>query len=213
MTTAPASDAQFGHFQQLYARDDDPWNVRASWYEQRKRSVLLASLPRLRYEHAFEPACGTGELTAALALRTARLLAGDLSPQAVELARRRLAEDGAGTAHVAVHCQRVPEQWPDDTDFDLIVVSEMAYYLDETAMLALRTRCAASLAPDGTLVLCHWRLPFGDRRLATELIHDTFDLTPGLRHVVRHVDEQFLLDVWCAGVQPDGDQENTGSAP
>jgi hypothetical protein len=39
------------HFQQLYEQADDPWQVRQRWYEQRKRSLLLASLPAPRYRH------------------------------------------------------------------------------------------------------------------------------------------------------------------
>ncbi len=33
-------------FEALYVRDPDPWQVGSSWYEQRKLSIVLASLPK-----------------------------------------------------------------------------------------------------------------------------------------------------------------------
>ena len=52
------------HFEALYAADEDPWAVRAAWYERRKRAVLLACLGKERYRSAFEPGCGNGEMSA-----------------------------------------------------------------------------------------------------------------------------------------------------
>ena len=54
-------------FDALYRADPDPWEVGSSWYERRKLSVLLASLPRQHYAVAWEPGCGPGLTTTALA--------------------------------------------------------------------------------------------------------------------------------------------------
>ena len=35
--------------EQLHAREEDPWDVRTSWYERRKRALTLAALPHERY--------------------------------------------------------------------------------------------------------------------------------------------------------------------
>ncbi len=56
------------YFGAIY-RDDDPFGYRERWYEARKRDLLLASLPRARFAHAWELGCSNGELTAALAPR------------------------------------------------------------------------------------------------------------------------------------------------
>jgi len=200
MTTSLSPDFDpAAHFQQLYQRDADPWKVRERWYEQRKRAILLACLPLQRYRNAFEPACGNGELTAALAQRAERLLASDLSPEAVALTRRRMQREApSDAARVTIVQQRMPQEWPAEGPFDLIVISEMAYYLSEQDLLRLRQCCVDALADGGTLLMCHWRRPFADRRLNTDSVHTVFDSTPGLNRLLRHSEDDFLLDVWSA---------------
>jgi 2-polyprenyl-3-methyl-5-hydroxy-6-metoxy-1,4-benzoquinol methylase len=191
------SNASAEHFQQLYQQDADPWKVRQRWYEHRKRSVVLACLPDQRYRRAFEPACGNGEFTAVLAQRAEHLTASDMSPEAVRLTRQRLQREHASDAsRVTLECQRMPQDWPENGEFDLIVISEMLYYLDEAELLRLRQRCVNTLAPGGTLLLCHWRRPFADRLLDTDAAHALFDESPSLHHLARHAEADFLLDVW-----------------
>jgi 2-polyprenyl-3-methyl-5-hydroxy-6-metoxy-1,4-benzoquinol methylase len=200
------------HFETLYQQDADPWKVRQRWYEQRKRSLLLACLPERRYRHAFEPACGNGELTVALAQRAEQVLACDMSPEAVRLARQRMQrEDASDASRVTLQCQRVPQEWPEKTRFDLIVVSEMAYYLELHDLLQLRDRCAASLTPGGTLLLCHWRPQFADRLLDTDDAHAVFDQSPALHKIVRHAEDDFLLEVWSGSAASVAQRE--GLAP
>lgn len=200
------ANVQLAHFEHLYSNDADPWHVRDSWYEQRKRAVLLASLPQQRYRSAFEPGCGNGELSAELALRCDRLLAADAAQAAVALARQRL----AGHAHVQVEHLTLPDEWPAPAPierYDLIVISELAYYFDSATVQQLAQDAAAALAPGGTLLLCHWCQDFDDRLRSTHSVHDTFGSQPGLQHELRHEEQAFLLDVWLrsadlAKVQP-----------
>jgi hypothetical protein len=49
----------------------------------------------------------------------------------------------------------VPEQWPDGV-FDLILLSEVVYYLSREDVGRLATRVTRSLAPDGSVILVHW---------------------------------------------------------
>lgn len=193
------------HFQHLYEQNNDPWQVRQRWYEQRKRALLLASLPSPHYHHAFEPACGNGELTAALARRADCVTASDLSPAAVELTRNRVA--GLPAGRVSVACQRVPQDWPVGAAFDLIVISEMAYYLDADELEQLRANCVNSLGLSGALVLCHWRRPIGDGRQDADAIHAAFDAIPQLHRVSRHEEADFLLDVWSPDPRSVAQQE------
>jgi SAM-dependent methyltransferase len=197
------------HFQQLYEQNDDPWQVRQRWYEQRKRAVLLASLPAPHFQHAFEPACGNGELTAALARRVDKITASDLSPAAVELTRSRTA--GLPAGRVTVDCQRIPQDWPKGADFDLIVISEMAYYLNDEEREQLLDRCIETLAPSGALVLCHWRRPFNDQLQSADAIHAAFDASPQLHRITRHEEADFLLDVWSR--DPRSVAQREGVAP
>lgn len=52
------------YFDGLVAGNDDPWAFRQRWYEQRKRAITLAALPRPHYRAIFEPGCANGELSA-----------------------------------------------------------------------------------------------------------------------------------------------------
>ena len=191
------------YFDALYAASDDPWAMQQRWYERRKRALLMAALPHDRYSHAFEPGCGAGHLTEMLAPRCARLLASDFSIDAVRLARSRLQH----AAHVAIECTHVPQDWP-DMRFDLVVLSEFAFYLDDAELALLQQRSLAALNDEGVLVACHWRRPFAERTQDTDAIHAWFDHQPGLSRLAHHAEDDFLLDVWsrqpCSVAQLEG---------
>lgn len=182
------------HFEALYAGADDPWDVRGAWYEQRKRAILLASLAKPRYRSAFEPGCGNGEMSAALAGRCERLLACDGAASALDAARRRLPD--ARTQGIVFEQRRLPDDWPVDDTFDLIVMSELAYYFTQDAIASMLAAACANLAPDGELVLCHYLHDFEDRVTATAIVHLIADSLPGLCRTLHHLDDAFVLDVW-----------------
>ncbi len=110
-------------FEKRYQNDIDPWNYRDSWYEQRKYTVTLASLPRPRYRRIWEPACSIGVLTRMLATRADEVIASDLSPTAIAQAR-----SGDVPAQVTWDVHQLPEG-PVPTGADLVVLSEVLYYL------------------------------------------------------------------------------------
>jgi LmbE family N-acetylglucosaminyl deacetylase len=136
----------------LHRSDPDPWGVDDRWYESRKRDLTLAVLPRPSYARGLEIGCSTGALAERLADRCLDLLAVDNSPAALEAARRRLADRD----HVRVDLVQVPDEWPPGV-FDLVVVSEVAYFRSPRELRSLVERVQASLASDGVVVLCHWR--------------------------------------------------------
>ncbi len=186
------------HFEALYAADEDPWSVRAAWYERRKRALLLASLGKARYRQVFEPGCGNGEMSAALAARCERLLACDGAASAVAAARRRLqdgARDGAPEA-VRIEQRSLPAQWPGERGYDLVVISELAYYFGGTDLEDLLARAHAMLDPGGELALCHYLHDFDDRVSATAQVHALAGRLPGMRRSVHHLDQHFLLEIW-----------------
>lgn len=187
MTLQPT--ARLEHFEALYAASDDPWDVRGAPYEQRKRALLLAALRRPRYRSVFEPGCGNGEMSAALALRCDRLLACDGAASAVLAARRRV-------AGVQFEQRLLPAQWPDDARFDLIVMSELAYYFSVDDIDTMLARSLATLAPDGELVLCHYLHDFDDRVTPTATVHALAGALPGLVRTLHCRDADFLLEAW-----------------
>lgn len=179
------------YFEQLFQESDDPWAFKKRWYERRKRALTLAALPRERYTSVFEPGCANGELSAALAPRCERLLACDTSPSAVELARKRLAP----FSHAQVMHGRLPQQWP-EASFDLIVFSELGYYLDEDDLSGWVDRALASLTPDGQLLACHWRPAIEGCPLDAQKVHAFLADHLHMHRIFSHHEADFLLDLW-----------------
>ncbi|WP_431046433.1 SAM-dependent methyltransferase [Roseateles sp. L2-2] len=198
VTLPPEPGALADHFETLFSEDDDPWGYRTRWYERRKRAQLLASLPDERYARAFEPACANGELSAALATRCDRLVCSDASAAAVAHARQRL----AAMPHVDVTHAQIPAQWPKGR-FNLIVLSEIGYYLDDDAFHATIDRAVESLADGGTLIASHWRHPEGDYFRSGDDVHRHMAVAfeqLGWTSLLRHEEDDFLVEVWS----PDG---------
>ena len=159
------------------------------WYERRKYRLTVASLPRSHYRRAFEPGCGAGYLTELLAGRVDHLVALDRAPRAVRVARRRCAR----WPGVRVTEGRIPGDWPDGA-FDLIVLSELLYYLDDDQLEQAMGRAVDCLRPGGHLVAVHYRRPVREHARAGDEVHER--LTDAVPHVlVRHVEDDFLLEV------------------
>jgi SAM-dependent methyltransferase len=183
-----------GYFDSLYTDNDDPWDLSSSAYERRKLGLLMTALPRRRYARAFEPGCAIGVTTLALAERCEALIAMDGASVAVAQARARV----RGCHCVRVEQGRVPDDWPDGS-FDLVVLSELLYYLDEGDRLGVSARIVQSLAPGGDLVSVHWRHPFPEAATTGDMAQAELAerLGPnGFELVVAHVEEDFRLEVY-----------------
>ena len=199
MTSArPSSD----HFDALFQADADPWRTRTRWYEKRKRDLVLAMLPRQRFLRVFEPGCGAGELSLALARRSEVLVATDASAVAIEHAQRR----AGALPGVRLGTGRIPQDWPAGR-FDLIVISELGYYLDAEELDALMTRCHGSLSEDGCLLACHWRRGTPDMLASADAVHMALSRACGGRRLGRYEDDDLLLDLWCNDARSVAQQE------
>jgi 2-polyprenyl-3-methyl-5-hydroxy-6-metoxy-1,4-benzoquinol methylase len=139
------------YFDALYAADADPWRFRSSDYEQEKYAETLKALGRRRYRHALEVGCSIGIFTQMLARQCDQVLAIDASRLAVEQARKALAANN----NVAFEVRMVPAGFPEGR-FDLIVLSEVLYYLEPDDLLRVAAQCADALTPQGEIILCHW---------------------------------------------------------
>ncbi len=178
------------YFDELYAHADDPWGLASSPYEARKYALTVAALPFRRCRRAFEPGCAIGVLTSLLASRCEALMAWDGAPRALEQAKRRVR-----APHVCFALQRVPGDWPPGL-FDLVVVSELLYFLSATDRAGVRDRALATLEPGGHLVAVHWRHPFAEAYTDGDQVHAELAAAGDLRRVVHHVENDFRLDVW-----------------
>ncbi|WP_435081014.1 PIG-L family deacetylase [Clavibacter michiganensis] len=188
-----ASPSAAERFDAAYARAEDPWRVTTRWYERRKRLATLAALPDERYGRALEIGCSIGVTTVGLAERVDELLAVDVAPTAIERARARLAD----APHVRLEVRDVGADWPDGA-FDLVVMSEVGYYLDDAAFDRVLAALPGALGATGTLVACHWRHPEGDFRRTGDEVHARLAAVPGLHVLMRHEEDDFLLEVLSA---------------
>ena len=139
------------YFAGQYASDPDPWRLATSAYEHAKYAATLAALPAQRYASGMEVGCSIGVHTEALAGRCDALIGGDVADMALDQARRRCASH----PHVRFLEARVPGAWPEGA-FDLILLSEVVYFLDEGDVRRLAERVRQSLQPGGTVALVHW---------------------------------------------------------
>ncbi len=181
-------------FVDLYAAEPDPWGFETRWYEVRKRSLTMAMLSRARYESVFEPGCAQGLLTVELAARSASLLALDPVPSVVDRARERV-QQAVLSAEVQVRLGALPEDWPVDRTFDLVVLSEVGYYLDADALHEVVGHLESSVRPGGDVVAVHWAGPT-DYPSSAATVHRAIDASAVLDRWSCHRDPEFLLDLW-----------------
>ncbi len=189
--TARLPDA---YFDRMYAESADPWQLQDRWYERRKFAITMALLPHPRYRHAFEPGCSVGVLTEQLARRCDRVTAADVAPAALDAAARRLGEAGYGDA-VTLLRRSIDDDWP-ATDFDLIVLSEVGYYLEAGALRETLDRELPRLTGPATVVAAHWRHPVADYPMSGDAVNDAIAATPGLHRIGGYRDDDVVIDVF-----------------
>jgi cyclopropane fatty-acyl-phospholipid synthase-like methyltransferase len=140
------------HFERLYEADPDPWHFRSSEYEQAKYQKTIEVLGPRRFRSVFEVGCSIGVLTRLLALRCDALLAVDIVEQPLKAARTACADQ----PWVKFKRMQAPGDWPAGT-FDLIVLSEVLYFLSPTDIDTLSVQASASLESAGLVLLVNWR--------------------------------------------------------
>lgn len=232
------------YFDALYSDNSDPWQYQTRWYEKRKRDMCLAVLPQTKYDNAIELGCGNGVFSALLAHRCQSLLSIDGNNQAVQLAKQRL----AGRSHVQVIQGVIPEALfrvknglseayslsesdsapAHQSPFDLIIISEILYYLSSDDIDTVIDWIKQNLAIGGTLLCCHWRYAIDGFLMTGETVHErlcqAFDganhgadmaksqqtafTHPTFTHQSQLVDSDFLLDVWQNTAETVAMQEN-----
>lgn len=177
------------YFDALYAGNSDPWRFATSDYEGAKYAATLRALPTRRFAGAFEIGCSIGVLTRRLAERCDALLAVDVAEAALLQARRRCAD----LHHVTIERLRVPDQWPSQ-QFDLILLSEVLYYLSPPDVARTARLARDSLLPGGAMLLVHYVLPT-DYPCSGDVASGIFMAEAGLTPILQRREAAYRLDL------------------
>ena len=168
MSMAPAPErTQAARFEALYAASPDPWGYTSSQYEREKYAATLAAVGPGSYERGLEVGCSIGVFTAMLAPRCATLVAMDFSARALELARTRVAR----LPDVELVQGAFPEQAPTGS-WNLIVCSEVLYYLDRATFEQALGWLRAQLKQGARVVAVSWRGLGTSEPLHGDDVHD-----------------------------------------
>ncbi len=177
-------------FDALYRAQGDPWGYETSDYERDKYAATLLACGPGPFARALELGASIGVFTALLAPRCARLETIDFAPTAVRLARDRLTE----APNVHIRCATIPDDMPEGP-FDLVVASEILYYLDDHAVARTLAALEDTMAAGGRLVAVHWRHNGPERCLSAFEAHRTLRAQPWLAARRRQRTADYLLDV------------------
>lgn len=189
------------HFRRLYARSTDPWAFRTSAYEQQKYRRTIAALGERRFRSGFEPGCSIGVLTRMLAGRCDALLAADIVEEPLRTARAFCSDlTWVRFAHL-----RIPAEWPDGR-FDLIVLSEVLYFLAPRDIATVAARVLAAVDTDGVVLSVNWRGhgndPCGGDEAASIFLRETH---PGLHVVSSHHTPSYRIDLLARPQECEGE--------
>jgi peptidoglycan/xylan/chitin deacetylase (PgdA/CDA1 family)/SAM-dependent methyltransferase len=173
-----------GVFEELYASKVDPWNV-SSRFEKAKYEQSLELLPSGRFGRALEVGCAEGHFTRQLAPRVDHLVAADISHLALERAAQHCREcRNVETLPLDLARDPIPGR------FDLIVCSEVLYFLGRAAFSEAAARLARALEPGGYLLTANANLVVDepesagyrwDHEFGAKTISDIFTGMPELR--------------------------------
>jgi 2-polyprenyl-3-methyl-5-hydroxy-6-metoxy-1,4-benzoquinol methylase len=183
------------HFQRLYQSSPDPWGFQTSAYEQTKFRQTLSALGDRHFTSALEVGCSIGVLTRVLAERCNSLLGVDIVEDPLEAARSRCADQ----PQVRFRRMQVPAEWPEGC-FDLMVFSEVLYFLSAADIEQCANRVRGSLLSGGMVILVNWLGETEDPTPGNKAAEMFIGATAGRLTVVRRErHEGYRLDVLVAG--------------
>jgi SAM-dependent methyltransferase len=177
------------YFDRVYDRDADPWHFETSAYEREKYDATIALLGDRRFASGFEIGCSIGVLTSRLAGVCDRLLSVDINERALVAARKRC----AAIPQVTFAQMTVPRDFPAGR-FDLVVVSEVAYYWSDDDLNLALDRIAAS-ARGGMVELVHFLPPVADYVRGGDAVHAWFLADPRFVRLRHRRTERYRIDI------------------
>ena len=136
-------------FAQRYGNSGgDAWGYRGASKHERRAEWIVSALPDRRFAKALEVGCAQGFLTERFAERADRVIACDISAEAIRQAR----ENGGAPPHVEFRVADIRAGFP-DTGFDLCVFSDVLYYLSPRETNAVLNEAAQKTTVGGVLLI------------------------------------------------------------
>ncbi|MHB2018109.1 MAG: class I SAM-dependent methyltransferase [Candidatus Xenobia bacterium] len=175
-------------FDLLFLALPDPWGFKRSRFEHERFDRLMGVLRDRRYGRALEVGCAEGQFTRRMAEVADSIVALDISQVALERTAAACHDLPVSTARHDLTAAPLP-----GAGFDLIVASEVLYFIEDPELLRRTAQHIASmLSPGGRLLLSHMRLRRDDTcgvaqtlsgypRMGAATVHPVFKALPELR--------------------------------
>ena len=135
-------------FNRLYRLQVDPYETLTSAAELRKQAAIMDLISGQNYDCALDVGCGLGHLTRELAIVSQRVVGIDFSTEAIAQARKSSPENPQISFHVADI-----RQFAGNHEYDLIVCSEVLYYLQPGELDSVIGRLLDLCLPGASLIL------------------------------------------------------------
>jgi SAM-dependent methyltransferase len=164
-------------FDRLYECDEDPFGFDSQPEENLKFDRTLELCGPGPFDHVLEIGCSEGALTELLYPIAKSVLAIDVSSAAVERATLRFRD----VPNVRVERRAFPSQLPTG-EFDLVVASDVLYYLDLPKLRSSLQAVENALRPGGAFVAVHY-VPRMGSVLNGDETHDELLRRTTLAHV------------------------------
>lgn len=181
------------YFKDVYDAQDDPWNFETSPYEAEKYQATIAALSHETYNKGWEVGCSIGVLTEKLANKCNQLLATDVSSKALQKA----AERNEKHPNITFQLMSFPNEWPAHK-LDLIIISEVAYYLSRDAWTEAASKVVKALNQGGHVVLVHWLPEVPDYPQTGDEVHEIFEeiVKNEMINIHSSREKNYRIDVW-----------------
>ncbi len=179
------------YFDELYREKPDPYRLSKSFYEAWKYRDTLRHLPRKRYSSALEVGCSIGVLTQLLAGRCDRLLSLDVSQAALAQARERCAK----LPQVRFAQTAIPDESPEG-EFDLIMISEVAYFWNPSDTARAAELLAERHLPGGYLMMVHFLPRVPEFPLTGDEAHALWRARPEWKLIREKRRKRYRMDVF-----------------
>jgi SAM-dependent methyltransferase len=186
-------------FEAIYRESADPWASASPRYryQRLKCERLMALLPKQRFRNVLDLGCGLGLLSQQLAKCAEHVLGMDISSTAIGQARQR----GAALSTLDFEpgdLLKLPPSF--DGKFDLVVVSDVLYYLsplDRPTLSSAVHKIANLLSPGGIcLVVNHYFFSVDPDSKVSRNIHRTFSDCPRFAMISEHRRPFFLASLF-----------------